>query len=297
MSLDSYRPLQWSEYIGQRKLKDELQIRIRGSLKREEALDHVFLHGPPGCGKTTIAKLIAQEMGMEFESFIMPIKKELVQKIVAGFDGVVLFDELHRLSVKDQETLLPLIEDHYYQTPTGAKLYAGALTIVGATTELDEIIKPLYERFKIKPIFQDYTDKQMGQIVREMAQKAGLHLSIHKATALGKATGGIPRNAKTIVSMARDLDTDDVDLILQKCHLTKDGLNQHHVKYLTLLADSGNSVGLDMLVAHLQLSKAIVVSLEKLLVKRNLIEYSPKGRTLTQHGWAALKEQGYKYKF
>jgi holliday junction DNA helicase RuvB len=283
--MDNFRPQTFDAYVGQEQMKEVLAVHIDGALDRFVPLEHVLLHGPPGCGKTTVASIIASELDMEFMSYVMPIKEQLLRRIVAGFDGVVLFDEIHRLSTKQQESLLPLIEDGYIQMDHGGIIEAGALTIIGATTELDKIIKPLYDRFQIKPAFDPYTDEEMGQIVQNMAVKIGVEFDFETAKVLGRATGGVPRNAKAIVNMARDLGTTDPGPILKMCRLTPDGLTENHVRYLEVLKDCGGTAGIEIIGAHIGLHKAVIIDLERLLVDRGMIEYSKQGRMLAPAGY------------
>lgn len=289
--MDSFRPVKWDDYIGQRKLKDTLQIKIEGALNRGEMLEHVLLYGPPGCGKTSISSLVADQMMMDFLSFVMPIKPQIMRKIVQGYEGIVLFDEIHRLSSKQQEELLPLIEDNYLQLENGMRIEAGALTIIGATTELDKIIAPLYDRFHIKPPFDDYTDEEMGIIVKNMADKIGVRFSKEEAEIIGKATGGVPRLAKALVSMARDLETTDPELIFKKSRITKDGLTEMHLRYLKALYDCGGTAGIEIVGTHLSLPKSVLSDLEKLLVKKNMIEYTKQGRNMLPLGYKQIDKK------
>jgi Holliday junction DNA helicase RuvB len=289
--VDNLRPVTWEDYIGQEKLKERLQIHINGALDRAEPLDHILLCGPPGCGKTTIASLIADSIGLDFLSFVMPIKKSVLVKIVQSYTGIVLFDELHRLKVKEQEELLPLIEDDYLQLDNGGKVHAGVLTVIGATTERDQIIPPLFDRYPIKPSFDEYTDQEMGRIILGMAAKLGMSFDDETAIILGRASGGIPRNAKSLVKMARDLDSTDPHEILSKSRLTPDGLTEHHLEYVRTLMECGGTAGIEILAAHLRLPKMTIVDLERLLLKRGMIEYTKQGRSLLGPAYKAIGQK------
>jgi Holliday junction DNA helicase RuvB len=290
----TFRVKQWDEYVGQNALKERLSLHIDSALDRMEPLDHILLVGPPGCGKTTLANIISSQAEREFVSFIMPIKPQMMRRVIQMHHGIALFDEIHRLPPRQQEELLPLIEDGYYQMENGVRIENDQLTIIGATTEPEKIITPLYDRFKIKPPFDEYSDEEMSQIVRGMALSIGIELDEKDSMIYGRACGGVPRNAGEIVSMMRDIifarDTiPTVKEVLNRCRLSEDGLTEMHNRYLVVLMNSGGAAGLEILVAHLRLPKPIIVSLERLLVKRSLIEYTKQGRSLTGNGYKVVK--------
>ena len=197
--MNGIRPETWDDYVGQEAMKDRLAVHISSALIREETLDHILLTGPPGCGKTSLASIIATEFGEPFTSFLMPIKEKALLLFLRQRHGVVLFDEIHRLSVKQQEALLPLVEDGYYQLDNGDRVYADNLTIIGATTEPEKIIPPLFDRFPIKPPFDDYTADEMRDIVHRMAYASGIELDDMQAAVLGSAAGGVPRGGALAV--------------------------------------------------------------------------------------------------
>jgi len=285
---DELRPLTWDDYIGQAALKEHLQIKIAGALDRGESLSHVLLHGPPGVGKTTLAALIAQEMKSDFLSYVMPIKQQVLKRAVQQFEGVLLLDEIHRMGSKDEQDLLPVLHEGFLQCANGVRIYCGDLTVVGATTRPDKLDEALWDRFIIKPPFEVYSDGEMGQIVTGMANRVGLEIPTDVAVKLGRATGGVPRNGQALVGMARDLKSLDVDLILSKCGLTADGLSFDHLKYLTILADAGAPVGIEMLTACMDQPKMVVVRLEKLLRQRGMIEQTKQGRNILGPGFKAI---------
>lgn len=292
MSVDNaLRPVDWDSYIGQEKLKNRLQVSIDGALERYAALDHVLLYGPPGCGKTSIAALIAQEMCQNFHSYVMPVKVKSLQNIFLEKEGVIFLDEIHRLPRKDQEFLLPILEDHEIQFENGKKMVIERpFTVVGATTELEKLIKPLRDRFIHRPKFDEYEDHEMSMIVKRMSDRIGMDIDDHHAKALGMASAGVPRQAKTLVYTARDLGTTDPAKVLSTCGITEDGLTEDHIDYLVALNDMGQIAGVDVLANYTGQPKDIILDLEKLLVRKRLIEYSPKGRQLMVRGMQLLRD-------
>lgn len=299
MADDFYRPQEWDAYVGQPKLKTQLNVAIQSAKNRGATMDHVLLCGPPGCGKTTISAIIAEQLGVRFESFVMPIKPNVLKQVVSSFHGVVLFDEIHRLPPAKQEEYLPLIEDGYLQMPNGGRIYNDNLVIVGATTERDKIIEPLYDRFVIKPTFEEYTDDEMADILRGMAASMDLDFTEGQARMLSRATAGVPRQAKMLVAAARDLAAatgwetfPTIEEIFTHCRITPDGLQEEHLEYLNIVKNCGGTAGLQVITTHLQLPKSIVMHLEKLLLKRGLIQLTKGGRELTSRGWQETQGSG-----
>lgn len=291
MSIDNaLRPNDWDAYIGQEKLKNRLQVSIDGALERYAALDHVLLYGPPGCGKTSIASLIAQEMMQDFHSLVMPVKVKSLQKVFLENEGIIFLDEIHRLSRKDQEFLLPVLEDHEIQFDNGKKIkITNPFTVVGATTELEKIIKPLRDRFIHRPKYEEYADEEMSMIVKRMADRIGMDITDQESAALGRASAGVPRQARTIVFTARDLGTCSPSKVLATCGITEDGLTEDHIDYLNALDKMGQIAGVDVISNYTGQPKDIILDLEKLLVRKGLIEYSPKGRQLMVKGMQLVR--------
>jgi len=296
MSEDN-RPETWDEYVGQVNMKTRLQIRIDAARKTGKALDHVLLCGPPGMGKTTIANLIADKMVVDLYSTIMPINPRMLQRLVMSHHGVLFLDEIHRAPVKQQEELLPLLEDGYLMRPNGQKIYSTYLTIIGATTEPEGLIKPLYDRFKIRPLFESYTPEEMMEMVTGMAARVGVSLSEEILAGIARASVGVPRNARSLVDSAAALihigREPSVDDVLELAGITSDGLSEQHVEYLKALDVLGGRAGLAILSTMLRLHPKVINDLERVLVTKQLIEFTTGGREMTGPGYDLIhpKEQ------
>ncbi len=296
MTDNEFRVTRWQDYVGQTELKTRLDIHINSALQRgADRLDHIFLHGPSGSGKTSLAGIIAKRFGRPFKKYIMPLDDAALKKMVVSTTGVILLDEIHRCSPRQQERFLTLLEDQYLATAGGQIIENPTLTIIGATTDRGKIIKPLYDRFLVKPEFVPYTDAEMTTIARGMIRKAELKLPSEFAKAFATAAGGVPRHIADLVTMARDLEHAGadvtVDAILQHCSTTKDGLSKAHLEYLDILQLTGMPIGLDMLSTRLRLGKSVVLDLERLLTERAWIEYSKSGRELTTTGFARIQKE------
>lgn len=279
------RPRTWDDYIGQDAMRERLRLHANAALSDNRRMDHVLLIGPPGAGKTTLAEVIAHSMRTAFKSYVWPLDFDVLQQVVGQFTGVVLFDEIHRGGMNKQEKLLPLIEDDYLQLPNGVRLSAGnRITFIGATTEPDKVIAPLYDRFPIKPAFDDYTDEEMALIVKRMAKILNADATPEMLIALGRATGGVPRNAESFVVTLRDMQTQGLhptaDSVLRMCRVTPEGLTVDHIEYLATLKAMGGTAGLRTLATHLRLPEPFVRELERLLVKQGKVQYGERGRVL-----------------
>lgn len=288
---DILRVDSWDGYVGQQALKDRLRVHIDAALRDERRLDHILLEAPPGYGKTSMAQIVADELYLDVEVVKMPIKTKALANLVRRFDGgVIVLDEIHRGSKAQQEDLLPLLEQDFVQLDTGRKIYGNPFTTyIGCTTEPSRVIKPLRDRFPIRPRYRDYTDAEMATIIIGMGEKIGVQFTPEQAAGLGGACAGTPRQARTLVLAARDLHSTDPASILAMCEIDEDGLTADHVAYLQTVDDCGGiGVGLPTINTMLQLPEPTIREIERLLLKRGLIQLEKTGRELTNKGFAKV---------
>jgi holliday junction DNA helicase RuvB len=285
------RPDTWEGFIGQEELKRRLRIRIDAANRQYRYIDHILLMGPPGIGKTTLASLIAKENKADFLSFICPFPIAKLRETTMSFHGAIMLDEIHRYKAKDQEELLPFIEDGYWQRHWGQERPFTPTLIIAATTEFKDVIPPLRERFYVPP-FEEYTDEEMGRIVTNMGRMLHIEFSEETAIALGRASVGTPRQARHIVKCAADLsDPNDIEAVLDLAGVTEDGLSIHHIRYMQCLRRQSSGIaGLKVLASTIGLPESEVSNLEFVLRKRDFIENTPRGRSLKGNGYKFLND-------
>lgn len=287
---DPLRARTWDEFIGQSSIKERLEVHIRGAVAEKRMLDHVLLAGPPGFGKTSLAGIIAARLNDDFQSVTMPIKLPVFVKLMRTWTGgVLLLDEIHRGTRSQQEDLLSVLLDGELHLPNGRSVQCPWMTIIGATTEPEKVIPPLYDRFPIKPNFEEYSEKEMGQIVQGMALKLDVDLEWDTCLALGRAAGGTPRHASAFVMAARDLahgpEPVTAESILRLCEVTDNGLTAQHRRYLEVLQALDGKAGMAVLSAMLRLHPSVIHDIERRLLNMGLIAYGERGRELTDLGY------------
>lgn len=280
-------PQSWDAYIGQEKLKERLQVKIDAALDRMDSLGHILFASGPGQGKSSLARLVTDNMGIPYVAMDMPVKWKSLQKIFIEAEPrtAVMLDELHRLPKREQENLLTVLNDGLIQMDNGKRLHLPhKISIFGATTEIQDVIKPLRDRFHFIARFEDYSDEDMAQIISRMAMKVDLEPSAEQCLIFGQASAGTPRQARNIILTARDLGSTDPDEVLTMAGITRDGLTEDHIEYLLALSQIGGRAGVENMSNMTGQPKDVLVDLEKLLVQKGFIIYGPKGRELVMEG-------------
>jgi holliday junction DNA helicase RuvB len=290
-------PDDWDQFLGQRRLKAELEIRIQAAKEQQRPLGHILLVTEAGGGKTTLAKLIAERLGDDFMSVICPISPKALAQTVRSFDGILLLDEIHAMRTA-QEALLPLIRDRYLQLASGSRLENPWITIIGATTEPGRIIKPLWDRFLASggvPAFDPYEPEELAQVAFNMGRKLGLELDAPTCAIYGTASIGIPRHVEQYVLAHRDLMVANHGVeptpeeTLAMLRTSADGLTAYHQKYLESLDALGGTKGVKIIAALMRVPEAVVIDTEYLLIKQGYIAYTDAGRQLTVKGHTFLR--------
>lgn len=289
-ALTDLQPTSWDHYVGQERMKERLDIHIKAALIEERPLPHVLLAGPPGFGKTAIARLIASQLGDPLSEITMPVKPATMHTFLRQMrSGILLVDEIHRAPKSLQEDFLTLLTDGWMQGTNGRRTYVTWLTIIAATTEPEKITPALHDRFKIRPELDAYTPDEMTEIAGLMCDHAALNISYEAVEVLAQAAGGVPRYVEDLVFLARDLSLSqelNPETVLRIAQVDPNGLTRTHVDYLKVLRQLGGTAGEKLLCGMLRRHPTIVVQAERLLIERDLITRTERGRELTETGWA-----------
>ena len=306
------RPLSFDEYVGQDRVKDNLKVFIQAARERGEALDHVLFSGPPGLGKTTLAHIIAREMGVNIKTTSGPVierQGDLAAILTNLEKGDVLFvDEIHRLNRVIEEVLYPAMEDYQLDIIIGQgpsarsiKLDLPPFTLVGATTRAGLLTSPLRERFGVAARLEFYPPEDLKKIVIRSAHLLGIGIDVEGALEIARRSRGTPRVANRLLRRVRDfaqvdgkkiVDADAARSGLKRLEVDERGLDSMDKKLLLTIIDKfgGGPVGVDTLSAAVAEERDTIEDVyEPFLIQEGLIERTPRGRLATL---AAYKHYG-----
>lgn len=304
----SLRPEWLKQYIGQRKVKDNLNIFIQAAKMREEPLDHVLLYGPPGLGKTTLAAIIANEMGVQFRSTSGPAIErsgDLAAILSSLEPGDVLFiDEIHRLPRSVEEVLYPAMEDFFLDIVIGTGPSARSVridlppfTLIGATTRSGLLSAPLRDRFGVLGRLEYYEQEDLCQIVERTADIFRTDIRKEAANEIAGRSRGTPRIANRLLKRIRDISQvageEEISLVsttraLEMLQVDDAGLDHIDHKLLKRIIDDfkGGPVGLDTIAATIgEESQTIEDVYEPFLLQIGFIQRTPRGRVVTPKGY------------
>lgn len=307
----SLRPKVLTDYIGQEKAKENLEVYIKAAKARGESLDHVLLYGPPGLGKTTLAGIIANEMNVNFRVTSGPaIEKQgdLAALLTNLNEGDVLFiDEIHRLNRSVEEVLYPAMEDNALDIIIGKgpsarsiRLDLPKFTLVGATTRAGQLSAPLRDRFGVMLRLELYTPEELAQIVMRSAGILDIDIEKYGALEIASRSRGTPRIANRLLKRARDfaqvmgngiIDEDSADHALEKMEIDNMGLDSIDRLLLSTMIKSygGGPVGLETIAAAIG-EEAVTIEdvYEPYLMQIGFLGRTPRGRVVTAAGYEHL---------
>jgi Holliday junction DNA helicase RuvB len=307
----SLRPQRLAEFIGQQQARSNLGVFIEAARSRREALDHVLFVGPPGLGKTTLAQIVARELGVNFRATSGPViakAGDLAALLTNLEDRDVLFiDEIHRLNPAVEEILYPAMEDFQLDLIIGegpaarsVKIDLARFTLIGATTRAGLLTNPLRDRFGIPVRLNFYSEAELEEIVNRGARVLGIGATADGANEIARRARGTPRIAGRLLRRVRDfalvdgtavIDRKAADRALVELEVDAAGLDAMDRRYLTTIAENygGGPVGIETIAAALSEPRdAIEEIIEPFLIQKGFIQRTPRGRLLTSHAFRHL---------
>ncbi len=307
----SLRPLTLDDFAGQRQACENLRVFVQAAQSRGEAMDHVLLYGPPGLGKTTLAQIVARELGVGFRATSGPVlaKAGDLAALLTNLEprDVLFIDEIHRLSPAIEEVLYPAMEDFQLDLIIGEgpaarsiRIDLNPFTLVGATTRSGLITTPLRDRFGIPLRLKFYSEEELKGIIRRGAGVLNTDLTEDGATEIARRSRGTPRVAGRLLRRVRDfasvggvksIDAESADRALNRLEVDKIGLDSMDRRYLACIADNyrGGPVGVETMAAALSEQRDTIEEvIEPYLIQMGLLMRTPRGRMLADKAYEHL---------